>query len=226
MVSIRSGLRYLCITGFTNKEHMNKHYIVAGLLLAGLAASGTAYAAVDTTALQGKVRSHMGQGGRGHGAVEAQLLGLTQDEFRTRIQNGENPKEMLAAAGITREDMESAREVAMRERLAQAVQSGKLTQAQADARIADMQNHRATHDAVRVALQNKDFAAFKAAVAGSPFESEVTAENFAQFAEAHRLMESGDREAAKAIMDELGITPGRHGKGMGGMGHRANMQQK
>lgn len=199
---------------------MNKQYIIAGLLLAGLAASGTAYAAVDTPELQGKVRSHLGFiGGKGHGMIEAQLLGITSDEFRTRIQNGESPKDMLAAAGITREDISSARETAMRERLTQAVQNGTITQTQADAHIAQMQAHRAKHEAVRIALQNNDFAAFTAAVAGSPLENEVTAENFSRFAEAHRLMENGDREAAKAIMDELGIAPPRHGKGKHAMGN-------
>ncbi len=209
---------------------MNKQYIIAGLLLAGLAASGTAYAAVDTTMAQGAVRSHFGNmSGKGHHQVEAQLLGISVDEFRARVQNGESPKDMLDAAGITREDIASARETAMRERLAQAVQNGTLTQAQADARIQQMHAHRTKHEAVRVALQNNDFAAFTAAVAGSPLAGEVTAENFAQFAEAHRLMERGDKQAAKAIMDTLGITPPRHGKGgMKGMesheGMRAPLQ--
>jgi len=203
---------------------MNKTFVIAGILAATVAAGGTAYAAdIANTNQQGREGRGPGIGrGMERGGIEAQLLGITQEEFRTRIENGENPKDMLEAAGITREDIESAREESMRERLTQAVADGKLTQEEADAKIADMQAHQERHDAVRVALENNDYAAFQSAVAGTPLADEVTAENFSKFVEAHKLMESGDHEGAKTIMDELGIKGPKgdhgpeHGPGKGG----------
>jgi Spy/CpxP family protein refolding chaperone len=41
---------------------------------------------------------------------------------------------------------------------------------------------------------------------------ELTEEMFAQRQEAHELMQSGDKEAAEAILDELGINPLRMGE--------------
>ena len=197
-----------------------RKYIVAGVLAAGIAMSGTAYAA--TTTPQGSAPAWtQGIGVRGaRGAIEAQLLGITQDEFEARIKAGENPKDMLAAAGITKEDMHAAMEAQMKERLAQAVSSGKITQTEADARIAKMQARDQKHQAVETALQNKDYAAWSAAVAGTPIASQVTEQNFAQFAEAHELMEQGKRDEAKQILDSLGITPQQHG-----FGHRGGMHR-
>lgn len=179
---------------------MNKAYIIAGILAVSAAVGGTAYAAEVELGRQG------GIGGRGErGALEAQLLGITVDEFRQRVQNGESPRDMLEASGVTRDDMEAAREVRMRENLAKKVADGTITQAEADARSTTMHAHRQKHEAVRVALENGDYTAFTSAVQGTPLATEVTAENFARFKEAHTLMEAGDHDAARAIMDELGI---------------------
>lgn len=78
------------------------------------------------------------------------------------------------------------------------------------------------HEAVEAAFEANDYQAFLTAIADSPMaDRDISADDFAKMAEAHELMESGDREGAKAIFDELGLE-GRGmgmGKGMGG-GHR------
>lgn len=57
---------------------------------------------------------------------------------------------------------------------------------------------------VREAVEAGDYEAFKLAVAGTP-KKEVTQENFNKMVEAHKLMESGDIEGAKKIMNEIGF---------------------
>lgn len=61
-------------------------------------------------------------------------------------------------------------------------------------------------DAVREALDNNDYNAWVAAhKEGLPMLDQVNEENFAKMVEAHELMQAGDKEGAKSIMDELGI---------------------
>lgn len=179
-----------------------RNYIVAGVLVASIAMSGTAYAADTFT--KGEAGSRI-RGSRG--AVEAQLLGITQEEFQARIENGEKPREMLDAAGVTREDMQTALRAQTKIRLAQAVANGKLTQAEADSRLRDMAAHDSKHQAIETALENNDYAAWVTAAANTPIAGKITETNFAQFAKAHALMEQGDRDGARAIMNQLGIAP-------------------
>lgn len=192
-------------------------YLVAGVLVASIAMGGTAYAA-DTVSRSNGFDSRI-RGSRG--AIEAQLLGITQEEFQTRIENGESPKEMLDAAGITRSDLQAAVREGAKERLSQAVTNGKLTQAEADARLADMATRDAKHEAIEIALKNNDYAAWAAASVGTPMADKITEANFAKFVQAHTLMEQGNRDGARAIMDDLGIEPP---KGMNrGHGDRGRM---
>lgn len=118
---------------------MIKTYIIAGIIATSIVAGTTAFAAEDTLPLRG-----IGHGDKG--AMVAELLGITQEEFISRVKNGEKPKDMLEAAGITKEDMESARATHMRERLAKAVADGKITQAQADEKVKKMELHNAKHE--------------------------------------------------------------------------------
>ncbi len=191
---------------------MVKTYIIAGIIATSIVAGTTAFAAEDTMPLRGA--GHIDKG-----AIVADLLGITQDEFISRVKNGEKPKEMLESAGITKEDMESARATHMRERLAKAVADGKITQAQADEKVKKMELRQAKHESIRVAITNNDYDAFIIAVADTPLKERVTRENFAKFVEAHRLHEAGDHNGAKAIMDELGLKglhkDAKHTKGMG-----------
>ncbi len=73
----------------------------------------------------------------------------------------------------------------------------------------------ASHKAVKAAIEANDYEAFKTAVADSPMAETIDSmEKFAKLVEAHELRVAGDHEAAKAIMEELGLT----GRGMGGHG--------
>lgn len=90
-------------------------------------------------------------------------------------------RDVLVAAGIDEETMQKIRE-AMREA------------------------HDEYRVAIRTAVENNDYEAFLVAIDGSPLAEIIDTEaEFASFVEAHELMEGGDRESAKEIMDDLGI---------------------
>lgn len=143
------------------------------------------------------------------GAVEVKLLGITVSEFNTRVKNGEHPRDMLAKAGITEDTFRAAMQQTMKEKLAQEVAAGTITQAQADERIANMKARDTQRQALEQAVKDKNFAAFEKAVSGTPLEGKITAATFPRFVEAQTLLEQGH-----AIMDELGV----RGMGMGEKG--------
>ncbi|MBU0647615.1 hypothetical protein KJ855_00370 [Patescibacteria group bacterium] len=64
-------------------------------------------------------------------------------------------------------------------------------------------------DSIKEALANNDYAAWSEAIADSPRAEEMLATidetNFDKLVEAHNLMEAGNKEGAKAIMEELGL---------------------
>ncbi len=71
------------------------------------------------------------------------------------------------------------------------------------------------HEVMEVAFENNDYAAWKELMGDRGRVTEViTEENFAKFAEAHRLAEAGDYQGADAIRAELGLRT-RDGKAMG-----------
>ncbi|MFM2339519.1 MAG: hypothetical protein RLZZ360_155 [Candidatus Parcubacteria bacterium] len=107
----------------------------------------------------------------------------------------EEAEKVLEDAGITAERMKEIRE-AMREA------------------------HKAEHEVIKAAIEANDFAAFKTAAADTPMSTTIDTEaKFAKLIEAHTLREAGDHEAARTIMEELGLKgPGMGGKGMGGHG--------
>lgn len=126
-------------------------------------------------------------------------------EARELKQDGDRDgaRDVLIEAGIDQETMESVRE-AVRE-------------------------HRTERrEAVGEAIDNNDFTAFQTAIEGSPLADIVTTEaDFELFAEARALKEAGDREAAREILDELGIEkkPGKQHRGGergGGFGDRTD----
>jgi len=80
-----------------------------------------------------------------------------------------------------------------------------------------LKEHRAQmHEAVEEALESGDYDAFLEAVQDSPMEGKVDSpEEFDLFMEAHELRESGDKEGAREIMEDLGLV----GKMMKGKDH-------
>ena len=119
-------------------------------------------------------------------------------ELRQDGAEREEIKELLEDVGLEREDMQEIREAAREYK----------------------QDHR---EAVRAAIEAGDYDAFNDAVGGGPLADAIESEDdFDLLVEAHELREAGDKEAAKEIMDELGIErPGGHRGGeKGGRGHR------
>lgn len=91
------------------------------------------------------------------------------------------------------------------ENLSESEQASRL--ADMEARRTQMEEHQAAAEA---AIAANDYTAWQAAVGpNNPFAEKVTAENFAQFIEAHNLMNQ-----AREIFKEMGID------NTGGMGHR------
>ena len=65
------------------------------------------------------------------------------------------------------------------------------------------------NDEIKTALDNSDYSAWSEAVSQTPRGEEmlsvINETNFDQLVEAHNLMESGDKEGAKEIMESLGL---------------------
>ncbi len=62
------------------------------------------------------------------------------------------------------------------------------------------------NQAIQESLENGDYNTWKELVADTPMANEnITEENFARFAEMHKLMQEGNREEAEALREELGL---------------------
>ncbi|HEU0104383.1 MAG TPA: hypothetical protein VFR07_18900 [Mycobacteriales bacterium] len=84
---------------------------------------------------------HGGPGGRGGGrdlATAATALGVTQDELRTALQDGKTLAQVAADKGVDVDTLVNALVEAEKTRIAEQVTAGRLTQAQADERLADL----------------------------------------------------------------------------------------
>ena len=115
--------------------------------LAGLVTDGSLTQAqadeVATTLAESRPEG-LGRGGRGGGgridiAAAAQALGITPEELRTQTRAGQTLADIAAAEGVAEADLVDALVAAAGTRLAEAVTAGRLTQAEADARAADLE---------------------------------------------------------------------------------------
>ena len=80
------------------------------------------------------------RGGRGLDlSAAATALGLTEDALRTELQAGKSLATIAGEKGVAVDTVVTALVDAAKARVAQAVTEGRLTQAQADARLADLQ---------------------------------------------------------------------------------------
>lgn len=85
---------------------------------------------------EGGPRGGHGGGVRTDLAAAATALGLTEDELRTRTQAGETLADVADAEGVDRAAVVDALVAAEQAHLAEAVADGRITQAQADERLA------------------------------------------------------------------------------------------
>lgn len=92
---------------------------------------------------RGAIGRHMGGGIMAHGTV-AEILGMTVDELHEARQDGKTLAEIAAAEGMAKATLIDKLVAAAEKRLAGAVTAGRLTQAQADQRKADLREHLTT----------------------------------------------------------------------------------
>ena len=113
--------------------------LLVALLVVGVIGATNAYAQnSSSTLLHGR---GPGDGrGRGFGQVEleaaAKVLGITTDELTTALQSGKTLEQLADEAGVELQDVQdtiqAAHETELRERIAQAVSDGTMTQEKAD----------------------------------------------------------------------------------------------
>jgi len=79
------------------------------------------------------------------------------------------------------------------------------------------------HEQMAKALENRDYDSWKALMGNRGAAQKITQQNFARFAEMHKLRLEGKIEDANKIRAELGLGQGRgEGKGMMGGGRGQN----
>jgi len=132
------------------------------------------------------------------GLSDEQVVAVQEAQELKATGNVEAAKATLESAGITRDTMQHIREVA-----------------------------KEAKQAVHAAVEANDYDAFVVAVADSPLADIITTEaEFDQFVEAHELRESGDRDGAKEMLEELGVDTEKHGKKHSGKrGMNAELQE-
>jgi len=115
--------------------------------LAGLVSDGSITQAqadeVATTIAEARPEG-LGRGGHGGGggidmAAAAAALGISEDELQTQTQAGQTLADIAEAEGVEQADLVDALVAAAKTRLAEAVTAGRLTQAEADSRAADLE---------------------------------------------------------------------------------------
>jgi hypothetical protein len=85
-----------------------------------------------------------GRGGRRGGMqpeILAEALDMTVEELQEALADGQTVAELAEAQGVALEDLVDALMAPMLERIQQAVDEGRITQEEADERIAQMQEH-------------------------------------------------------------------------------------
>ena len=135
---------------------------IAGAMIAGAASTFAASSTTDTTNTASKT-SQVAQPCKGgmhdenltdaekaarKTAMDTQtatILGISVSDLQAKLTAGTSMKDIVAASGISEADFHTKMEVVhlteMKAKLAADVTSGKLTQAQADQMITNMQNH-------------------------------------------------------------------------------------
>jgi len=129
---------------------MNKKYLIliggllAALLVVGVIGATSAFAQGPDNPGFGVMMNGRGPMGGGHGfglgdeelAAAADALGMTTDEVQSALQDGKTLQDLADEAGVDIADVQSAIQAAhqteMRDNIAQAVEDGTMTQAQAD----------------------------------------------------------------------------------------------
>lgn len=112
---------------------------LAGLGIASAQTDGTTTVPDALAATEG-ARPHHGPGhGTGAGlSVAAEALGMTHDELHTALASGQSIAQVAESKGVALQKVVDALVADARARLAEAVTAGRLTQAQADEKGAEL----------------------------------------------------------------------------------------
>lgn len=130
---------------------MNKKYLI---LIGGLLAALLVVGVIGATSAYAQEPADMPMHGRGPGdgrglgdaelEAAAKVLGMTTDEVQSALQEGKTLQDLADAAGVDIADVHAAiqavHETEMRDRIAQAVEDGTMTQAQADWMLEGIEN--------------------------------------------------------------------------------------
>jgi uncharacterized protein YidB (DUF937 family) len=115
---------------------------LAGLVTDGSLTQAQADEVAEVLAEQrlgGHGHGHGGPGGRLDLAAATEALGITADELRAAAEAGSTLSELAEEQGVDEDRLVDALVTAGEERLAQAVTDGRLTQAEADEKAADLE---------------------------------------------------------------------------------------
>lgn len=122
------------------------------------------------------------------GLNEQQIAAFEEAKELRQSGDHEGARDVLLSANIDEEVMEQLREA--------------------------MKEHKRDHNiALHAAIEAEDYDSFKVAIVDSPLADIIDSEaEFKRFIEAHELMESGEKDEAKEIFDELGLNWGHGGQ--------------
>jgi|GEM_PF-3577017 len=110
----------------------------AVIALPVLAQDETTTTTTTTTATDEGIARHGGCGGE-QLATAAEALGITEDELVDRLAAGDTVADVATAEGVPVSDVVAALVADAEERVAAAVEDGRLTQDEADTRLADVE---------------------------------------------------------------------------------------
>lgn len=116
---------------------------LAGVLIAGLVGLSAVRAQTPTPQAQGpacpagRPGLALRWGGERPGSLAA-ALGMTPEQLRAAVRDGQTVAQLAEAKGLTIEQLVDKVLAARQARVAEAVEAGRLTQEQADARLAQM----------------------------------------------------------------------------------------
>lgn len=109
--------------------------VLAPLVSDGTLTQAQADKVIEALKAAGPLAGGHGRGGPGLDAA-AKALGLTTDELRTQLKSGSTIAGIATEKGVDLATVKAAMLAEMKENLAEAVSSGKVTQEQADQRLA------------------------------------------------------------------------------------------
>ncbi|MCB9803040.1 hypothetical protein H6761_03445 [Candidatus Nomurabacteria bacterium] len=125
-------------------------YLALGAIMASAITGGLVHAQTTSSSSDQQLdptvcqRMHEGKGFGFHGgntewlADHAQILGMSTEELQAALDSGQRLDQIAEAQGITQEQMHEAMQAQIKEKLADSVALGEITQEQADLRLQRM----------------------------------------------------------------------------------------